>query len=199
MLLALLIAALPAPLSAAGAGAELAQQLTTAPVIGVLGTVAADGNSAFGYWFVVPTGQKFTVAGETPAIELELSDLARQRPLPLIRVWGTRYFDPKAATVPDLVVSQWLPADETAPATPAATPRPSATPLPTTTSTPRPIPPMATVKFSLINLYAGPAQTTKVVGTQVLGSRCPVISRLASNQWLMLNCGGSQTGWVDIR
>ena len=200
VLLAVLIAALPVRLSAAGPAAAPAQQLTTAPVIGVLGTVEADDNSAFGYWFVVPTGQKFTVAGETPAVELELAALARQRPLPLIRVWGTRYFDPKASTVPDLVVSQWLPGDETdAPATPAATLRPSATPLPTATATPRPSPPMATVKFSLINLYAGPAQTTKVVGTQVLGSRCPVIGRLASNQWLMLNCGGSQTGWVDIR
>jgi len=166
----------------------------------VLGTIEADDNSAFGYWFVVPTGQKFTVAGESPALQQELATLAQQEPPLLIRVWGTRYFDSKAATVPDLVVSQWQPGDEAgALVTPTATSRPSATPLPAATALPRPNPPLATVKFSLINLYAGPSQTTKVVGTQVLGSRCPVIGRLESNSWLMLNCGGRQTGWVDIR
>jgi hypothetical protein len=58
--------------------------------------------------------------------------------------------------------------------------------------------PMATVRFSLVNLYRQPSQRAPVVGVVVMGAQCPVEGRNESATWLLLQCG-TVRGWIDRR
>jgi len=137
--------------------------------------------STFATSFVLDTGQRYSAAGTTPAIEAQMEVLAAQAPPAKVKIWGTRNFDPKSEAVADLVITEILPEGD------AELPAPAPASLPT-----------AVVNFGTINLYNTPSQSMAVVGQARLGEQCTVQGRDPPGAWLLLDCGNVE-GWADRR
>jgi hypothetical protein len=159
-----------------------AQQSAAVPVYGVQGHFEVLSGQTFGEVFVGADGTRLTATGADATVAQQIDVLARQSPPPLVRVWGTRNFDPKPAYTADLVVSEILPEGD------AAQPAPETAANPVT----------AVVNYSLVNLYNTPSQSMSVVGQARAGEQCAVEARDASGAGLLVDCGNSR-GWIDRR
>jgi hypothetical protein len=203
LLAAFLAAFLPVGQLAAAPGARqpLQQTPVAIPFYAVSGAFEHSGDPEFTHAFVTLNGQSFTAVGVTAAVERQISDLARQKPPIAVKIWGTRYFDPRPEGVAELVVTEiYTGGDDDATSTPTLTPTPTSTPTPrpTATSTATPRPPTAIVKYSLVALFVQPTQATGTVGMVAGGRNCRVDRRTTDATWLYVDCGGTR-GWIDRR
>lgn len=181
LVVALLAALAPQP----GLAAPPAQQGSASPVYGVQGHFELAPGEPTGEVFVAADGARLSVVGANATVAQQIDVLARQSPRPTVRVWGTRYFDPKPDYTADLIVTEILPeGDQAQPSTGGGSG--SATQV------------FAVVNFSVINLYSTPAQSLAVVGQARAGEQCVVEGRDGAGAWLLVDCGGVR-GWADRR
>lgn len=149
-------------------------------VEGLIGQIhRADGRS-FGNYLLTDDNLTYGLVGSNVALEQGIATLRDQQPPSAVIVWGTTYRIIGAEDIPVIVVDKIQGANAT------AVP-PNATAL------------VATVKFDLVNLRAGPANSYARTGQVVRSQRCNVIGRNRSGAWVQLACSATNSGWIDRR
>ncbi len=159
-----------APITAGNAG----------PVYGLLGRLESPANRRYVNYLATADGGYYALAGETPAVEVEIDSMAQRRPPVQVKVWGTAYITSFDSKEPMIVVSGIL-ANGRAPVVSGASI------------------PVALVRFDLVSLHSGPSITSSKVGEVKLDQACDVIGRNQTGTWLQLGCSDNLTGWIDGR
>ena len=157
-------------------------------VYGLLGTLSQPSGRRYSTYLTTARGEYFALAGETPAVEQQISTFARDSQAS-VKVWG-EVQTPDVASEPSLIVVTGILTTEVAispVATPVLTPMAGASV------------PIATVKYQVVNLYSGPGTSYPVAGQVVQRQACEVTGRNQANSWLQLTCADGQQGWVDAR
>lgn len=146
----------------------------------LIGQIHRATNRSFGNYFLTDDNLTYGLVGADMALEAQITAMRDSEPPSAVIVWGTAYQIVGADSTPIIVVD----AIQSASATPAAT---------TVTF------PTATVKFDLVNLRAGPANSYARSGQVVRGQRCIVIGRNRLSTWWEVECGEEVNGWIDRR
>ena len=152
-----------------------------ARVYGLVGTLEQPVGRRYATYMTTANNGYYALAGETPALELQITTLARGSSAS-VKVWG-EVQPPESASEPPLIVVTGILATEATVPTPVVG-----------TSVP-----IATVKYQVVNLYVGPGTTYPVEGKVVQRQACEVTGRNQANSWLQLTCADGQQGWVDAR
>ena len=147
-------------------------------VYGLLGELSVVTDAVYATRLTTATGLVYGLVGETPDLELEIVTLARAANVTTVKVWGE--LRPGANSLAMIVVSGIMPTEVTEPAGGASSP-------------------VAIVKFSLVNLYAGPGSSFAKVGQVVLNQACNITGRNATRTWWQLTCADGTVGWIDAR
>lgn len=147
---------------------------------GVIGQLHRADERSFGTYLLTDDNLTYGLVGGNVAMEQGIAALRDQQPPSAVIVWGTAYRIVGAEDIPVIVVDKI----QTANATPVAV-----------TSTPL----VATVKFDLVNLRAGPANSYARTGQVVRSQRCTVVGRNRNSSWVQLACSENVGGWIDRR
>jgi hypothetical protein len=154
--------------------------VTGARVYGLLGRLELSRGRRYDHYLVTADNATYALAGETPAIEQQISTLAGGAPPVLIKVWGVVQSPQMAGDAPLIVVSGVL----------------STTTPPTVGGASTPV---AVVKFARVNLYAEPRESASITGGVVLRQACDIVGRNPARTWWLLDCADGQEGWIDAR
>ena len=149
-------------------------------VEGLIGQIHRADDRSFGNYLLTDDNLTYGLVGSNVALEQGIATLRDQQPPSAVIVWGTTYRIIGAEDIPVIVVDKIQGAN----ATPVP---PNATAL------------VATVKFDLVNLRAGPANSYARTGQVVRSQRCNVIGRNRSGAWVQLACSATDGGWIDRR
>ena len=147
---------------------------------GVIGQLHSADERNFGTYLLTDDNLTYGLVGANVALEQGIISLRDQQPPSTVIVWGTSYRIIGAEDIPVIVVDKI----QTANATPVAV---TATTL------------VATMKFDLVNLRAGPANSYARTGQVLRSQRCTVIGRNRSGAWVQLACNEDVGGWIDRR
>jgi hypothetical protein len=147
-------------------------------VYGLLGTLAAATNTIYATRLTTPDGVVYGLVGQTPDLELQLVTLARATNVTGVKIWGEVLS--AASGVPLIVVSGIMPTEVASPVGGASEA-------------------VAVVKFSLVNLYAGPGSNFAKVGEVTQNQACNITGRNATRTWWRLSCLDGTVGWIDAR
>lgn len=134
----------------------------------------------FGNYLLTDDNLTYGLVGATVALEQKITTLRNQEPPIAVVVWGTSYAIVGAEDIAVIVVANI----QSASATPVA---------------PNVTLPIAVVKFDLVNLRAGPANSYARTGQVVLRQRCTVVGRDRLSNWWELACSETVKGWIDRR
>jgi uncharacterized protein YraI len=147
---------------------------------GVVGQIHRATDRNFSNYLLTDDNVTYGLVGGTVALEQRIAILRDQEPPSAVIMWGTAYRIIDAEDIPVIVVDRI----ESADATPAVS---------------TPTLPIATVKFDLVNLRAGPANSYARAGQVIRGQRCTVIGRNRLSTWWELACSETVGGWIDRR
>jgi hypothetical protein len=166
----------------AGGGSEVTP-VAAQRVFGLLGRLASQQGARFSYTLTTPAGGVYGLAGESPAVEAQMSALLRETPAPVVKVWG----EVIAGTNPPLIVVSSLLRSETPTATPAGSAVGGASA------------PVAIVNFDMVNLHSEPRESSAKTGAVVRNQACTIVGRTPAVTWWLLDCADGQAGWIDVR
>lgn len=147
---------------------------------GLVGQIHRATDRDFGNYLLTDDNLTYGLVGATVALEERITSLRDQQPPIAVVVWGTSYQIVAAEDIPVIVVDNI----QSASATPVA---------------PNVTLPIAVVKFDLVNLRAGPANSYARTGQVVLRQRCTVVGRDRLSTWWELACSETVKGWIDRR
>lgn len=147
---------------------------------GVVGQLHRAEERSFGTYLLTEDNQTYGLVGANVALEQGIITLRDQQPPSAVIVWGTAYRIIDAEDIPVIVVDKIQAAN----ATPGS---------PTVTAL------VATVKFDLVNLRAGPANSYARTGQVVRSQQCTVVGRNRGGTWVQLACSTTVGGWLDRR
>lgn len=147
---------------------------------GVVGQIHRATGRNFGNYLLTNDGLTYGLVGGTVAVEQQITTLRNTEPPMAVVVWGTSYRIVGAEDVLVIVVDRIQSANAT-------------------TGEPDPIRLVATVKFDLVNLRTGPANSYGGAGQVVRDQRCTVLGRNRTSTWLELQCSATVQGWIDWR
>lgn len=147
---------------------------------GLVGQIHRATDRSFGNYLLTDDNLTYGLVGVNVALEQQIATLRDQEPPIAVIVWGTAYQIVGAEDIAVIVVDRI----QSASATPAAT----SGALPT-----------ATVKFDLVNLRAGPANSYARAGQVVRAQQCMVVGRNRLSTWWEIACGAELRGWIDRR
>lgn len=149
-------------------------------VYALVGRLERQPDRHYAYILEVSEVVRYPLLAETPAVELNLAELARAAVPPLVKIWGRVLPPDRPDDAPLIVVSAVLAAETDADPTVASVP-------------------MATAKFARVNLHAGPSASYANVGEVRLGQVCEITGRNPLFSWYQLTCATGQQGWIDAR
>lgn len=146
----------------------------------LVGQIHRATGTAFGNYLLTDDDLTYGLVGATVALEQRIIALRDQEPPLAVIVWGTAYEIVGAEDIPVIVVDSIQGAN--------ATPAPTGSALL-----------VATVKFDLVNLRAGPANSYARTGQVIRSQRCTLIGRNRSSTWWEIQCSEDVRGWIDRR
>jgi uncharacterized protein YraI len=147
----------------------------------MVGQIHRSTSNNFGNYLLTDDNLTYGLVGATVDLEQRIALLRDREPPIAVIVWGTAYklVAASAEDIPVIVVAN-IEAVNATPVTPGA-------------------PPVATVKFDLVNLRAGPANSYARTGQVIRGQRCTVIGRNRASTWWEIECRDTVRGWIDRR
>ncbi len=147
---------------------------------GVVGQIHRATGRDFGNYLLTNDGLTYGLVGGTVAVEQQITALRNTEPPIAVVVWGIAY---RIVGADDLLV---IVVDRVQ----------SANAIP---GEPDAALPVAKVKFDLVNLRTGPANSYANAGQVVRNQRCAVVGRNRTTTWLELQCNETLRGWIDWR
>jgi uncharacterized protein YraI len=150
-------------------------------VFGLVGRLTEATGESFATYLVTSTGARYGLIGATAEVEERVLTLRAAAAAAMVKVWGSIESQAPAGSAP-LIVATGVLAVEAGP-----------------TAGPLAAAPMATIRYSLINLYGGPGARYGRVGQVTLNQICDIVGRNAQSSWWQLRCYDGQDGWVDRR
>lgn len=150
------------------------------PISGLVGQIHRATGRSFGNYLLTDDNLTYGLVGANVAWEQQIVTLRDQDPPIAVVIWGMAYQIVGAEDIAVIVVDRVQSISETAGATNVA--------LPT-----------AIVKFDLVNLRAGPANTYARAGQVVRGQQCMVVGRNRPSTWWEVACSEAVRGWIDRR
>ncbi|MBX3016163.1 MAG: hypothetical protein KF832_31870 [Caldilineaceae bacterium] len=146
----------------------------------LIGQIHRATGRSFGNYLLTDDDITYGLVGATVALEQQVISLRDQEPPLAVVVWGTVYQIVGAEDIPVIVV-------ESIQAVNVMVTPTSLAPL------------IATVKFDLVNLRTGPANSYANSGQVVRSQRCTLIGRDRASSWWEMQCNDGVTGWIDRR
>ena len=143
------------------------------------GTIEVSTGRRYSNYLVMHEGEVAGLAGETPDVEQRIDELAALEPPQLVKVWGVLNRTVETG-------EPWILVTGIISAGPAPTPEPASQPT-------------ALVRFGLVTLRAGPAQSFAATGSVVYGQICDVTGRDIRKMWWQMQCENDVSGWIDNR
>ncbi len=153
-------------------------------IYGLLGQLQNAVDQPFSTYLVTADQVVFGLVGASPDTEQQIVSIRDAGEKAFAKVWGIYKPGANAATVPTIVVSDIIAAqgDDTTPPE-----------IQGQTS------PVVTVKFDLVNIRTGPGNRFPPSGQVTLGQVCDIVARNDLATWLLIDCLGGETGWIDRR